>query len=580
MPFYIATISQFLCLQLSRIVWLLLLVSAAFFTCQTSAQTLIYNVNGYTLKGVDGAVVKGKSATFSQFSGLSFANGVITGVYTKLPDLAKFERVIDGKGQTMLPGLIDAHGHVLWYGESLATIDLVGTSSVVQALDRVKARLKQGYIKGQWLKGRGWNQELWTDKQFPTANMLDTLISTNEAHQPPIVLERVDAHAYWVNSTVLKLAGITNDTASPPGGEIVKDAKGQPTGILIDNAMELVKAAMPSSTQTQTEIYIENALTELAKYGLTSVHDAGISPTIVKAYQSLSQQQRLPIRVYGMLDITDKNAHSLLKQGKIKTADGKFVVGSVKISADGALGSRGASLHQDYSDAPGQRGLLLHSEQQLSKYVEQAMLANFQVNTHAIGDRANTLVFDQYAAWLNVGDKAKLRHRVEHAQVIRTQELHRLQQLQMIASVQPTHATSDKNMAEDRLGKHRMKGAYAWHSLYQTGAVLAGGSDFPVESPNPFWGLHAAVTRQDKQNQPIGGWYPDELLSKQIALSLFTLNAAYAAHQETLIGSLEIGKQADFILVNDDYFAVPAQHIWQLKPAETWVAGERVYVNL
>ena len=265
------------------------------------------------------------------------------------------------------------------------------------------------------------------------------------------------------------------------------------------------------------------------------------------------------------------------KKDLIKTDDAMFALRSVKISADGALGSRGAALHDDYSDRAGQKGLLLHTIPNLNKHVEASMEAGFQVNTHAIGDRANTLVLDAYAKGFEDKEKVALRHRVEHAQVIRPDELQRFADLKMIASMQPTHATSDKNMAEDRLGKARMQGAYAWASLQKLGVLLAGGSDFPIEPAEPFYGLHAAVTRQDRNNQPLGGWYANEAVDRETALAMFTYNAAYAAHQEALIGTLEIDKQADFILIEEDYFKVKPEAIWKIKVNQTWVAGKRVH---
>ena len=524
------------------------------------ADTLIHNVKGYSLNA--------SKEKFS-FSALSFDGDKITGVYQKAPDLSGFDKVVDGQGQSMLPGLIDAHGHVLGYGMALTSVDLVGTTSLTQAQQRI--REQAGQKKTGWVSGRGWNQELWTNKQFPSAKDIDEYVATQ-----PVALSRIDGHALWVNSKALELAGIDRNTLSPDGGDIIKDKEGNPTGVLIDNAMDMVFKVMPKITEEERQFYLLKSLHALAATGLTSVHDAGVSPEVIASYKTLQKQGKLPIRVYAMLDITSSGYQEVLRSGIYESEDSMLSVRSVKISADGALGSRGAALHHDYSDEPGQKGLLLHSIPNLGKHVDEAMMAGFQVNTHAIGDKANTLVLDEYAKWHNVAGKAELRHRIEHAQIIRPKDLPRLAQLQVIASMQPTHATSDKNMAEDRLGKDRMKGAYAWASLRELGVVLAGGSDFPVEPAEPFFGLHAAVTRQDRHNEPLGGWYMQEAVDRDTALEMFTYNAAYSAHQENLIGTLEIGKQADFILIEKDYFEVKPEDIWKIKVNETWVSGEKI----
>ncbi|MCY7296925.1 amidohydrolase [Alteromonas sp. a30] len=525
------------------------------------ANDIVINAKGYTLND---------QKVLSEFTAMAFDGNKITGVYAKTPDLKGFDNVIDAKGKTLLPGLIDAHGHVMAYGQAISSVDLVGTQSLKDAQAKIKAQL--GKVPTGWVVGHGWNQELWQVKQFPTASDIDGLMG-----ERPVVFSRIDGHAIWVNSKALTLAGITTDTSDPEGGEIIRDKQGKPTGVLVDNAMGLVYDVMPKPTMAQRKTFLQQSLKALAATGLTSVHDAGIDPETIAAYHELQAEGNLPIRVYAMLDITSEDADAFLQKGPYQTDDAMFALKSVKISADGALGSRGAALHDDYSDRKGQKGLLLHTISNLNKYVAQAMQAGFQVNTHAIGDRANTLVLDAYEKWLKKDDMAALRHRIEHAQVVRPHELQRFADLHMIASMQPTHATSDKNMAEDRLGKARMKGAYAWASLQKLGVLLAGGSDFPIEPAEPFYGLHAAVTRQDRNNQPLGGWYANEAVDRETALAMFTYNAAYAAHQESMIGSIEVGKQADFILVEDDYFEVKPEDIWKVKVAQTWVAGKQVY---
>ncbi|WP_351089030.1 amidohydrolase [Shewanella sp. S1-49-MNA-CIBAN-0167] len=527
--------------------------------------TLVHHVNGYTL-------VNGKLQTFNA---IQFTDDKIDRLFTLNQTLPTATDItsIDGQGKTLLPGLIDAHGHVLGYGLSLLTADLTNTSSEQDAVARAQAFNSKNPTDG-WLMGRGWNQELWDSKQFPTKESLDKAFSAN-----PVSFGRVDGHAIWVNSKALALAGISSTTVAPEGGEIVKDDQGNPTGVLIDNAMSLVFNVIPELNPQQLESTLILAMDSLASYGLTSVHDAGISINNINAYQQLAAKKAMSLRVNGMLSVEAPRFDSILKQGFITTADDMFKVDSVKISADGALGSRGAALIKEYSDQPGHNGLLLYSDEQLGKLILQSMKAGFQVNTHAIGDNANQVVLDKYQTAIAATDSKALRHRIEHAQVLDLADIPRFSKLGVIASIQATHATSDKNMAENRLGKARLAGAYAWRKLLNANAVIANGSDFPIESPNPFFGLHASVTRQDHINKPLGGWLATEKLSRIEAFKSFTIDAAYAGHQEKLLGTLEPGKKADFILVEDDYFAINPQKIWQNKVIATWVDGRKVFAK-
>jgi len=546
--------------KMTRLLFVIPTAALFVFSSAVSAAYLFINAKGYTLNA------KGELV---QFSALAFDKDKITGVFKTTPNLKPYSKVFDARGRTLLPGLIDAHGHVLGYGESLRSIDLVNTESLKDALGRIRSQTETS--KEHFFTGFGWNQEMWPDKAFPTARDLDAVESKR-----PVILARVDVHAVWVNSVVMELAGITADTPSPEGGEIVKDENGQPTGVFIDNAMAMVTRIVPAMDLALRKQTLRDGLLALADLGLTSVHDAGIDLPTIQAYKALQREGLLPVRVYAMLDMTAPGYQDILKMGSYHSPDNMFVLRSVKISADGALGSRGAALHEDYSDLAGQQGLLLHSKMKLERLVTEAMQANFQVNTHAIGDKANTMVLDAYAKWMDFKDKKQLRHRIEHAQIIRPQDLARFKDLSIIASMQPTHATSDKNMAEDRVGKARMKGAYAWATLEKMGVMLAGGSDFPVEPAEPFYGLHAAVTRQDRKGQPLGGWYANEKVSKKTAFAMFTYNAAYAAHQEDRIGTLEVGKQADFIIIDRDFFTVPDEDIWRIRTLQTWVNGKRV----
>ena len=439
---------------------------------------IIYNVNGYTPLGNG----------ISTFSAVAFENDKITKVYQAGEAVPKSKDItlIDGKGKTLLPGLIDAHGHVLGYGLGISRVNLMGVESEQAAVAKVKKFSKENNTEG-WVLGRGWNQVIWPSNSFPTKESLDKAFP-NQA----VWLKRVDGHAGWANSKALAIAGITSTTQSPDGGEIIKDSTGEPTGVFIDNAMYLIDKAIKPLTVAQEAKVLKKAMQSLAEQGLTSVHDAGISNQTIAAYQMLASKNDMPIRIYAMADATDKGFDATLANGIVIDPQEKFVLRSVKISADGALGSRGAALHQSYSDKHNHKGLLLHNPKELTALINKSMQAGFQVNTHAIGDKANTLVLDNYEQLMPKTKTQQLRHRVEHAQILQLEDIPRFAELGVIPSMQATHATSDKNMAEDRLGKERLAGAYAWRKLLNTGVKIANGSDFPVEYANPFYGLHAS----------------------------------------------------------------------------------------
>ncbi len=527
------------------------------------AATLVHNVTGYTMN--EGQRVK--------FAALEFEAGVITRVYSDSIEArsSTADVRLDGEGATLLPGLIDAHGHVTGLGRGLSSVNLVGSNSEANAAARVRAFIVAN-PGDEWVRGRGWNQVLWPDKQFPDRATLDAL-----GGEQAIALARIDGHAMWANSRALALAGIGPDTPDPAGGQIMRDATGRATGVLIDNAMKLVRSVMPPVTDEDMANYALVAMQALATQGITSVHDAGITAQEVRAYQALHREGRMPIRIYAMLKAVDPANETYLRQGPLIDKQHRLDIRSVKISADGALGSRGAALFTDYSDMPGQRGLLLVNDEELDRYMDRSMAAGFQVNVHAIGDKANARVLDFMEQMIDKHKTRHLRHRNEHSQIVRLEDIPRFAKIGVVASIQPTHATSDKNMAGDRLGEARLAGAYAWRKLLDSGARLAGGSDFPVESTNPFFGLHAAVTRQDRTNQPAGGWRPAEKLSRDEALSLFTEWAAWAAHQDKVTGRLLPGYAADFILVRDDFFEVAEEDIWKNEVIGTWVAGEQVH---
>lgn len=525
--------------------------------------TLITNIQGYTINGQN----------LESFSAIAFTDDKIDKIYSAKDALPSSNKItiIDGEGKTLIPGLIDSHGHILSYGLSLLRADLVNTISEQDAINKTLDYAKNN-TGLTWIQGRGWNQTQWPSNAFPTAESLD-----KHFPEQPVWLERVDGHAGWANSTAMAMAGITKDTVSPDGGEIIKDKNGMPTGVFIDNAMDLInKSIAPLTVKEQKQVLVK-AMDSLASFGLTSVHDAGIDTDNLNAFKALSQENAMSIRVNAMLYLPSPNWQQTLASGQYRSKDDMFTFNSVKIQADGALGSRGAALIEDYSDHAGHKGLLLNTPKEFENLVDTSMRLGFQVNSHAIGDHANKLVLDTYEKYIKATKTGALRHRVEHAQVLRIEDIPRFAELDVIAAMQATHATSDKNMAQDRLGPDRILGAYAWRKLLDANAVIAAGSDFPVESPNPFFGLHASITRQDHKNSPQGGWFADEKMTPLESFKSFTLDAAYSGHQENIIGSLAKGKKADFILLDKNLFTIPEQDIWTIKVDKTWVNGKLVY---
>lgn len=525
------------------------------------ADLLVHNVKGYTLNS---------SGELKNFDALLIDKGRVlaAGSLAELSKRAGDAKKLDGQQRVLLPGLIDAHGHIMGLGHSRVQADLAGTKSLAEALERVTIFAKAN-PQAQWIRGRGWNQEIWKLNRFPTALELDAAIAGR-----PVWLERVDGHAGWANTLALQQAGITQNTRAPEGGSIERDAQGKPTGVLVDAAMALVEKIIPKPTRAESESALNAALQELASVGLTSVHDAGIDAQTFALYQTYAAAGKLSLRIYAMIGGVGEDFERLAARGpQPDDGSGFLSLRSVKLYADGALGSRGAALIQPYSDSPDSRGLLFYSEAELIAQIRKAQNRGFQVNVHAIGDKGNRAVLNAFASQ----GEGKLRHRIEHAQVVSLNDIPRFKQPAVIASMQPTHATSDMNMAEARVGPERIKGAYAWRRFLQAGVRIAAGSDFPVESPNPFWGLHAAVTRQNHSHQPAGGWYPDQALNVVEAFRAFTLDAAYAGHQENQLGTLESGKQADFILVDRDIFNTDPKTLWQTQVLETYVAGQRVY---
>lgn len=528
--------------------------------------TLIHQVNGYTLTSTDTGVVTFDAIAIQE--GRVLATGTESDLLAAYPDAT----LIDAQGKTMIPGLIDAHAHVMGLGASILNVNVMGLRTLDETLQKVRDYADQ-YPDLAWIQGRGWNQVLWPENAFPTAQDLDRVVSDR-----PVWLARVDGHAGWANSVAMQLAGITRDTPDPDGGAIIKDANGEPTGVLIDKAMDLVEAQIPAPTMDEMRLALEASLKEMRSVGLTGVHDAGTGVTEFQLMKELADSGKLTTRIYGMISGAGDVFDELSKNGPIEGyANDRLYLRSVKLYSDGALGSRGAAMIEPYSDDPGNYGLLFNTEEEFTSMIDKVVAAGFQAGIHAIGDNGNRTILNAFENVRNAyGDKG-LRHRIEHSQIVNMDDIPRFKELDIIASMQPVHATSDMNMAEDRVGPVRILGGYAWRTFLDQGTVIAAGSDFPVELSNPFHGLYSAVTRQDHQGMPEGGWYPNQRISREEALHGFTLGAAYAGHMEDVVGSLEPGKWADFLLIDRDYFTIPDTEIWQIQVMETWVAGEPVF---
>lgn len=473
---------------------------------------------------------------------------------------------------TIIPGLIDAHGHLFNLGLTKMQADLVGAQSLEEALQRLQ-RHATDLPADAWLLGRGWDQNDWPEQIFPTAADLDELFPDR-----PVWLTRIDGHAGWANSAAMAMA--ERDLSGewqPEGGFIMRDDEQQANGIFIDGAMSLIAGTIPPPDQALMSRAVDLAVAETSRYGLTGVHEAGTPWSVLQLYLQRSREGHLPIRIYAMADGANETLARLCETGPINDDSGHVIARSVKLYADGALGSRGAALLEPYSDAPETKGLLFHQDQSLLALVTKAMGCGLQVNTHAIGDAANRQVLEVYAdAMKQVPDHVG-RHRIEHAQIVQVEDISRFRELDLIASMQPTHATSDMPWAEQRVGSKRILGAYAWQRFLSAQVPLALGSDFPVESANPLLGLYAAVSRADLKGEPMEGWYPEQRLDIEQALAGFTRDAAFAAFMEDQVGQLKTGYRADFVVLNQDLLQIAAEEILQTEVLSTWLDGEQIY---
>lgn len=478
-------------------------------------------------------------------------------------------RRVDGRGRVLIPGLHDAHGHFGGLGANMTQLDLSETTSLTAAMQAL-AEYARKNPETSWITGRGWNEVVWGLGRLPSAADLDAVVRDR-----PVWLVRVDGHAGVANTAALRRAGISDETREPAGGRIVRAPDGTITGALVDAAQELVESRLPEPTMADLRHRYLVAQRRLNEVGLTAVSDAGVTAAELAVLHRLADSDELTLRTNAFLGW---DAYTELRTSARVDSSAKDMlrVRTVKLYVDGALGSHGAALLEPYSDDPGNRGLPQMDAAELRRRVTQVMRDGFQVATHAIGDAGNRMVLDAYESGLADAGNG-LRHRVEHAQVVDVRDIPRFRTNGLVASMQPVHATDDMNMAETRLGHRRMRGAYAWRTILDQGIVLAAGSDFPVSSENPFDGLHAAITRTDREGRPRGGWYAEQSMTPIEALRAYTVDAAYAGHQERAYGSLEPGKRADFLLLDQD--PLHPEHgraTWQTRVLQTWVGGRRV----
>ena len=548
-----------------KILFLLLFGVAAFGCAKENADRIFINTSIYTLDPANETA-----------NSIAVKNGRIlfVGDEEKSYEYSNENtQILDLKGKTLIPGLADAHAHIGGTGKFLQTLNFHGTTSASEIISMVRSAVSRT-PPGEWIEGRGWDQNDWQVKKFPTSELLDKVVPDN-----PVVFNRVDGHAYWVNQKVLDLAGITSATPDPDGGRIVRlTGTNKPSGILIDNAMSLINDIKPEPTYELKKRRIVQSLSYSLKLGLTTIHDAGSDSDEVKIYKELALEGKLNPRVYVMLDDDKELKEKYFKVGpQIGLFDNHLTIRTLKLYADGALGSRGALLLEPYSDDPENSGLPVTSESELRKRFAEGIKHGFQIATHAIGDSGNRLILDIVKENLEGEMQNDHRSRIEHAQVLSLDDIQRFNLLGVIPSMQPTHCTSDMYWAEDRIGSERIKGAYAWRKLLDTGVVIPGGSDSPVESINPLWGIYAAVTRQDHESYPEGGWQPEERMTMVEAVKMFSAWAAYASFEEDIKGTIEVGKLADFTILSKDIFREDPSVLLETEVLMTVVGGEILY---
>jgi len=537
------------------------LAASTALACPAFADTLVDNVDGVTIDEKGGVL---------RFTGLVFDDeGRVVQLLKRGEDRPQVDYRLDGGGQVMLPGMIDAHVHVMDIGIAALTLDLSDTTSLEDALAKIKAFAEENPGR-PWILGRGWNQEKWGLGRFPTAAELDAVVSDR-----PVWLERADNHANWGNTLAITTAGVTAKTPDPAGGKIIRDAKGNPAGVFVDNAIALVGKVVPAPRPEDRDLAFARAQEVLLAKGVTAVADMGTEMADWTTFRRAGDSGRLRIRIMAYADGFDTLE---LVAGAAPTGwlyDDRLRMGGIKLYLDGALGSRGASLKQPYHDDPGARGLPLLTPAQLRNKMSRASMDNFQTAVHAIGDAANAEVLAAVEELSETYDGDR-RWRIEHAQIVDPTDLPLLGKHGVIASMQPLHQTSDRLMAEARLGPDRLEGAYPWRSVVRVGGRLAFGSDAPVEPADPFSGMAAAISRTDADGEPFGGWFPQETVSREQALAGFTADAAFAGFAEGRFGRLIPGERADFLLVDRDPLFASPDEIRQTRVIGVWVGGVKV----
>jgi predicted amidohydrolase YtcJ len=481
-------------------------------------------------------------------------------------------RVLDAEARTVIPGMVDAHAHLFGLGEFLRSIDLTDTRSFDEIVARVGARVKE-VPSGRWVIGRGWDQNKWGDTRFPTHEALSRVSPNN-----PVVLTRIDGHALLANTATMRAAGVTAATKDPAGGRIERGANGEPTGVFVDNAMGLIDRVIPAMSHDEMRTAALAAVKESNRWGLVGLHDPGEPREVLDVFEELAKAGTFSLRVYAM--ISDDSAaieHYFQRGPQSALYDAHLWIRAIKLYADGALGSRGAALLDPYTDDPKNSGLLKSTPEHLRDVSTRALQHGFQVATHAIGDRGNRVALDAYEAALKAVPTVDHRFRIEHVQVLDHADLPRFAQLGVIPSMQAVHQASDMYWAPTRLGYARTFGAYAWRSLLNTGVIIPNGSDFPVERVNPLFSFHAAVSRQDDNSWPPGGWFPEQKMTREEALKSMTIWPAYAAFQEQTMGSLTPGKFADFVILDRDIMTIPDSEILGTNVLATYIGGRVVY---
>jgi len=480
--------------------------------------------------------------------------------------------VVDAGGRTIIPGMTDAHAHLYGLGATLRDVDLTGTTSYAAVIARVVAKAAT-LPKGTPVLGRGWDQNDWSDTRLPTHQALSAATPDH-----PVFLGRVDGHAALANMVAMRKAGITAGTKDPEGGRVLRDASGAATGVFVDNAQNLLSAAEEGGEAANPRDVLRSAIREANRWGLTGIHEMGVSPAIVGTYEQAAQAGELSLRAYVLVAGDSASvAWAFAKGPRSALFDGRLWVRSIKLYGDGALGSRGAALLDPYSDDAQNTGLLVQQPAYIQSVSERALRNGWQIATHAIGDRANRLVLDSYEAALKAVPTADHRFRIEHSQIIHHADIPRFASLGVIPSMQASHQTSDMYWAANRLGTERLRGAYAWRSLLATGVIIPNGSDFPVEMVNPLISFHAAIVRQDADDFPVGGWYPEQRMTREEALRSMTIWPAKAAFQERVLGSLTAGKYADFVMLDQDIMRITPELVLRTSVVQTWVGGSTVY---